>query len=310
MKLAKFLELTAQEKLQQIKILSLKKRLDPNFFNKIIKNSDHELLFRLAMATPEIDTICKSPELESYWEDIWRLCGINPKESASLNDEEVHEYQPMCTTSSCFDLLKGLYLYETYRKMFKEDMEHSGEFYKDAEEFLATSGLYGCFFALNALCKGGLDLLEQKFDEEIAQKTIVYAQIAAKYYWSVGYLLLANVYQELLKYQNQSNLVGLNLRLQSFQAMSVAKRLEQYSTPMLNNAYQGKTLSEASNGQINCFPQALMRLQKYLQLSPLEIEIVTNEAKNEAATIKNTYQLEKEFLVGTIENEIVGSPKI
>ncbi|CAM3127623.1 Uncharacterised protein [Legionella steigerwaltii] len=301
MKLAKFLELNAQEKNQQIKILSLKKRLDPIFFNQVIKNLDHELLFKLALTNPEIDKICKSPELKSHWEDVWRLCGVNPKEHAEQNGKPIHEYQAMCTVPSCFDLLKGLYLYEIYRTTFK-DKKHTNEFYQDAEEYLAASGLNGCFFALNVLCQGGLNLLEQEFDEEIARKTILYAQVAAKYYLSAGYLLLGNTYQELLRYQNQSILVGLNLRLLSFQALSVAKRLEQYSDPMLNNAYQGKTLSEASNGQISNLSQALLRSQKFLVLSPLEIEIATTEAKTEAALIQKTYNLEKTLAEASVSS--------
>ncbi|WP_158618889.1 DUF5630 domain-containing protein [Legionella qingyii] len=302
MQLAKFLELNAQEKYQQMKLLSLKKRLDPDFFSQIIENSDHEVLFKLAMNNTEIDAICKAPEFKWYWEEIWRLCGVNPKENAALNHEPVHEYQPMPTVSSCFELLKGLYLYENYRKFFK-DMEHTQKCYDDAEEFLAASGSYGCFFALNALCTGGLNLLHHEFDEQIAQKIIIYAQIAAKYYLSPGYLLLANVYQELLKYQNETNLVGRNLSLQAFQAMSVAKRLEPYSAPMLNNAYQGKTLEEASNGQITSFSQALFRLQQHLNLSPLEIEIATNAAITEAAAIKKIYKLEESFIHTRLDEE-------
>ncbi|WP_454782339.1 DUF5630 domain-containing protein [Legionella sp. WA2022007384] len=290
MQLAKFLELNEQENYQQIKLLSLKKRLKPDFFYQIIEQADQEELFKLAINNPEIDAICKAPELKSHWEEMWRLCGVNPKENALVNLKPVHEYQPMSTVSSCFDLLKGLYLYENYRKIFN-DMEHTKEFYDDVEEFLATSGLYGCFFALNALCKGGLDLLHYEFDEKIAEKVIFYAELAAKYYLSAGYLLLANVYQELLKHQNEPNFIGRNLSLQAFQAMGVAKRLEQYSAPMLNNAYQGKTLNEASNGQITSFSQALSRLQRYLSLSPLELEIATNAAITEAGSIIKTYKL-------------------
>ncbi|KTD01393.1 DUF5630 domain-containing protein [Fluoribacter gormanii] len=310
MQLAKFLELNDQEKFQQIKLLSLKKRLDPDFFNQIIEQADQEVLFKLAINNTEIDAICKAPEFKSHWEDMWRLCGANPKEHAVLNHEPVHEYQPMPTVSSCFDLLKGLYLYENYRKIFK-DMEHTQQFYDDVEEFLATSGNYGCFFALNALCKGGLELLSHKFDDQIAEKIIFYAQIAAKYYLSAGYLLLANVYQELLKYQSETNLVGRNLSLQAFQAMSIAKRLEQYSAPMLNNAYQGKTLAEASNGQITSFSQALFRLQRHLNLSPLEIEMSTNAAITEAAAIKKIYKLEESFIHTRLDEEpISAKPRI
>ncbi len=297
MKLAKFLELNTQEKVQQVKILTLQKRFGSDFCNKLIKNLDQALVFRLAIVDTEIDKVCKSPELEAYWQDIWRLCGINPKETAALNHKPVHEYHPMTTVPSCFDLLKGLYLYEMFRKTFKDmDIEHTEEFYKDAEEYLVTSGLYGCFFALNALCKGGLDLLEHKFDDKIAEKIIFYAKIAANYHLSAGYLLLSNVYQELLKYQNQSNLVGLNLPLLSFQAMSVAKKLEPYSAPMLNNAYQGKTLSEASSGLISSFSQGLLRLQQHLQLSSKEVEIATNNAITEVSSIKKTYSLENESI--------------
>ncbi|WP_454783704.1 DUF5630 domain-containing protein [Legionella sp. WA2024007413] len=302
MLLAKFLELNDQENYQQTKLLSLKKRLDPDFFYQIIAQADHELLFKLAMNNPEIDAICKAPELKSHWEDMWRLCGVNPKENASINSEAVHEYQPMPTISSCFDLLKGLYLYENFKKIFK-DMEHTQELYDNAEEFLAASGLYGCFFALNALCKGGLELLHYKFDEKIAEKIIFYAQLAAKYYLSAGYLLLANVYQELLQYQNETNLVGWNLSLLAFQAMSVAKRLEQYSIPMLNNAYQGKTLEEASNGQITSFSQALNRLQRFLTLSPLDLEVATGAAIAEASAIKRTYKLEESLIPTRSEEE-------
>ncbi|QLZ69073.1 hypothetical protein FOLKNPGA_01855 [Legionella sp. PC1000] len=304
MKLAKFLELNTQERVQQIKILSIQKRFGSDFSNEIIKNLDQALVFRLAMINSEIDKACKSSELEAYWQDIWRLCGINPKEAAGLNHEPVHEYQPMITIPSCFDLLKGLYLYEIFRGTFKDkDIEHSEEFYKDAEEYLLASGLYGCFFALNALCKGGLDLLEHKFDEKIAEKIMLYAKIAANYHLSAGYLLLSNVYQELLKYQNQTNLVGLDLRLQSFQAMSVAKRLEQYSVPMLNNAFQGKTLTEATNGRISSFSQGLLRLQQHLRLSPQEIEIATNDAITEVASIKKAHGFENESLVEVVRTD-------
>ncbi|STY29283.1 Uncharacterised protein [Legionella wadsworthii] len=291
MKLDKFLELTPHEKMKEIKILNLTKKFDPAFINKIIKNMDLELLLKLAISNPDIDNLCKSSDLESYWMDIWRQCGLNPQEKAEVNHNPIHEYQLICTVPSCFDLIKGLYLYESYRKLFK-DKEHTSEYYKDVEEYLAASGLYGCFLALNALCKGGLVLLEQNFDEDICNKIIFYAQVAAKFYWSPGYSLLANIYQELIKYQHEAALEGLNLRLLSFQAMSVANIIEIHSAPMMNNAYQGKKLSEASDGQIQNFSQALMRLQHHLSLSPLEIEAATLNAKIEAHSIKKAYHLD------------------
>lgn len=284
MNLAKFLELSIEENLQQKKIEGLQKISNRAVFYNAIIRYKVPLLLKLAIVNPEINKICNAPELNDYWSELWRKSGLNPNEQAEKNHKSVQEYLPM-PTISCLDLLKGHFLYEAYQAMIQKK-EISDELVKEAAEYLSRSAEYGSYFALNALCKNGLALLESEFDPEIAIKVIYYANLAAKFYLSPGYLLLGNVYQELLLYKNQKLFEGTNLPLLAMQAIIIANKLEDFSIPMINNAYQGKTLLEASDGKIKNFSQALYRLQDFLKLNSTEVESAYKSATIEANNIK------------------------
>lgn len=302
MKLAKFLQLSEDEKIQNQTIKVLQKIPNRQIFYNSITRYPTELILKMAIIDPEINQICNSPELTHYWKEFWRQSGTNPTELAELNGEPVKEYSSMYTTC-CFELLKGLYLYNAYQNLL-EKKPITQQVINKAEEYLHASAQYGCFFAINALCIHGLTQLKSSFDPLIATKIINYANLASKLYLSPGYLLLSNVYQELIPYQNKPLFERSNLRFNAFQAVVVAKKLEKISAPMINNAYQGKTLSEASNGKISSFAQAELRLQKFLQLNYSELELVYKHANDEAAQIKTAFFVHLATLVEEEKAEV------
>lgn len=293
MNLKQFLQLNPIEELQKNTIINYKKFLSENDFNNLIKRYDTALLFKLAITSPNIAEFCRAPALSDYWRNLWRRCGVNPQENAILNGETIHEYQPMATVLNSFDLLLGLYLYDAYRKnleQLQDDLGDLDNIYKESEEYLAASASYGCFFSLNALCVEGLALLKKKFDEQIAMQVLQYANKAAELYLSAGYLLLANVCQELIPMQSKLKLFGIDLRMEVLKAMEIARKLEVISGPMINNAYQGKTLHEASHGKIDGFLHAEKRIIAALEFSPSEIDVCSIQAKKIASDILKSHE--------------------
>ena len=126
MNLSEFLSLSDEEKVQQQKILKLAEAkgevlLESKSVSKNrLLNINPYTLIKLAIIDKEINKICSSPEFTSYWQDLWRQSSFSP-----------HEYLPMPTVS-CFDLLKGLYIYDGYRDLV-ENTEMTVEVREKAE---------------------------------------------------------------------------------------------------------------------------------------------------------------------------------
>ncbi|MFJ1267698.1 DUF5630 domain-containing protein [Legionella lytica] len=266
----------------------------PELIENLIKQSDTELVFNLALIDSEFDRLCKSPRLEPHWVNLWRLCGTNPREEAEENHQPIHEYSPMSTVSSCFELLKGYYLYHTYTSLLDDEGDLSEAEFEEAKELLQESANCGCFFAMNVLCREGLSMLNTTFDGATAELVLKYATKASELYLAPGYLLLGSVCQELMRYQDNPHSPPYPFAQLAFSSYTMAKYLEPISGPMINNAYQGKTLKEASNGAFSTFFEAQLRMQTHLKLSPMQITHLSTIAKNEAKNIEVRYAQEKE----------------
>ncbi|MDR3501769.1 MAG: DUF5630 domain-containing protein [Legionella sp.] len=293
----RFYQLTKPDQLSKEELyLTWKKSKDenrPGLIETLIQAYDTELLFKFALTDPEFNEVCKSPNLEPHWVNLWRLCGTNPREEAEENHKPIQEYSPMFTVSSCFELLKGYYLYQTYTSLIDDEGDLSAAQFEDAKTLLLASADCGCFFAMNVLCREGLIALKETFNEDIALLVLHYATQAAELYLAPGHLLLGSVYQELIRYQDNAQWAPYRLAQLAFQSYTIAKHLEPISGPMLNNAYQGKTLKEASNGAFSTFFEAQLRIQEHLRLSPTEVNHLSAISKNEAAEIEARYMEER-----------------
>ncbi|WP_058535204.1 DUF5630 domain-containing protein [Legionella saoudiensis] len=273
------------------------KEKNPRLIEALIEEYDTEVLFKLAFADPEFDALCKSPNLEPHWVNLWRLCGTNPREEAEENHKPIQEYSPMFTVSSCFELLKGYYLYQAYLSLIEEAGDELSEAeLEEAKKLLMAAADCGSFFAMNALCREGLLRLKKSFNTDVALLVLHYAELAAELYLSPGYLLLGSVCQELIRYQNNSNWTPIQFTQLAFKSYAIAKYIEPISGPMLNNAFQGQTLEQASNGAFSTFFGAQQRMQKHLRLDPMEITQLSTIAKNEATVIEARYTHEIERL--------------
>ncbi|MDR3476416.1 MAG: DUF5630 domain-containing protein [Gammaproteobacteria bacterium] len=275
MKLSQFLQLTDEE-LKTYEAIFLMKpgsNTEPNsepmsnHIDSYIINTDLATLIRIVVRYPEINAICESPQFAGYWQDLWSQCGLKPAETQHENKPTVHQYDPMPTVS-CFTLLKGLYLYKGYQNVFAEITDWTPELRADAREYLEMAAKFGCFFAINLLCEEGLKSLTSKPDKTIAVDILRLAQRAAALYWTPGYLLLATVYQEMsLHTEDTLQLPGVQSKEALFSealvSIYVAQKLEPFSEAMLNNAYQGKTIAEATQGTIKSWFQAKVRLETY-----------------------------------------------
>lgn len=274
MKLADFLALSPSDKKIKDRILALmakstgEAKEDPSQqLRKLICRLDAAVIIRLAIASTDIQRFCEADLFKNHWEDLWRQSGMNPRELALVNHEPIRENQPI-RTLSCFALLKSFYIYQGYRRLTKEN-EMSDEIYEQAKEYLKLSAHFGCFQALNVLCIEGLKLLRNKPDITIATAILGYAQQAANLHWTPGYFLLSTVYQELIFYRraifpSDPNVSGKVLLTKAFIALHTAQKLEPFSNEMLNNAYQGKSLQEASKGK---FKNWFLAKQRLLELS-------------------------------------------
>lgn len=226
---------------------------------KFITSTDDGIILKLAIINPQIDRICQAPVFDSYWKKLWQQCGTNPDLSTS---EPVHQYAPI-PTLSCLQQLKGLYLYQLYLELTKKGETLSADECQNANEYLALSAHYGCFFALNALCDQGLKYHAQHPSDKLATEILGYAQQAATLHWTPGYILLSSVCQELAAHITDTETeTGIQCAYlnQALQALSLAQKLEPYSQAMTKNAYQGKTLFEASDGNVSSWFQAKIRL--------------------------------------------------
>lgn len=74
---------------------------------------DMTIIIRLVEQDEEIKTVCFHPELESFWNEAWRLCGRSPmpQDSAQVDPTiSYHDMLPEQNTKS-FDLVRGMYFY-------------------------------------------------------------------------------------------------------------------------------------------------------------------------------------------------------
>ncbi len=253
-----------------------------------IKSTDDGTLLKLAIANPVIDRICQAPAFQQLWEDLWRQCGANPNETSHGPQ---HENLPI-PTLSCFSLLKGFYLYQQYLDVAAENEILSDEQLRAASDYLKISAQHGCFFALNALCAQELKLCANHPDSQLAEEIINYAKRAAALHWTPGYLLLSNVYHE-LSAASDSETVKHLLFNETLTALAIAQKLEPYSQAMINNAYQGKTLYEASGGIVKSWFQAKIRLVNFSNglLQNTDIEMANRRATIEHNNIVKAYRL-------------------
>ncbi|WP_133135320.1 DUF5630 domain-containing protein [Legionella rowbothamii] len=295
----RFYQLTKLEEFYKEKLYQAWKKSkqynSPELIEALIKEYDTEIIFKLALTNSEFNEVCKSPNLEPHWINLWRLCGTNPREEAEENNEPIQEFSPMLTVSSCFELLKGYYLYQRYLTLVDMEGDLSEEELTDAKKLLLASADCGCFFAMNALCREGLLTLKEAFREDTALLVFHYATLAAELYLAPGYLLLGSVCQELIRYKDNTDWTPSQLAQLAFQSYTMAKYLEPISGPMLNNAYQGQSLTEASKGAFSTFFKAQLRMQEHLRLSPEEVNKLTAKAKIEANRIE-AYYIEKREL--------------
>lgn len=208
------------------------------YIYEILTNTDLDLLIKLSLRDSDIDSLCKLPILNSYWKNIWRQCGQNSCENAELNQLPIHENECQ-TTIHTFDLLKGISLYAEYLNILNINRDDT----VNANVFLAAAAKLNFYPALATASKQLAELSIKKNDITIAHEAITLACKAAKSYWSAGYLLLGVLY---LKLAN----LNPDFYLQGLEALLVAKKLEPHSAAMLNNAFQGKSLAEATYGKV------------------------------------------------------------
>lgn len=299
MKLEKFLTLTTSEleiKKNLLAALALKNSSTESEQKTDLKNLilklDTATIIKLAICEPAIQHLCKNPIFNGHWENLWRQCGMNPSELAHINKKPIRELTPI-PTISCFDLLKGFFIYQGYRKLIKEN-PMSEIIFLQAKEYLEYSASFGCFQALNVLCMEGLKILETQKDITIAQSVLFNGMQAARLHWTPGYFLLSNIYREFILHKDlfsekNSSFTHTTLALQAFISVLIAHKLESYSASMLNNAYQGKSLQEASGDKFTNWFITKNSLSQ--SLSATEIRIAYREADTEFNKLATQYKL-------------------
>ena len=287
MNLSDFLLLSEEEKKLEKELVDLINNNSTSelIFEKVLACKE-KTLFKLAITNPEIDKLLKSKDLTSYWNDLWRRAGINPAGTKCITNKPLHEYLPIATVPS-LDLLKGLFIYEAFKVMVANETTKQSELIEQGAEYLLLSSNLGCFFAQNALCRNGLKLLSSQFNAELAGVVISIAQKSAEQHWTPGYLLLANVYKELSKYEE--NFIAGGLSIAAYQALIAAKTLEPKSGPMLNNAYQGKSITEASEGQFKSFFQMRAKFVSDLNINLTTQSLAERKASLDAGKITREY---------------------
>lgn len=292
MKLPSNLKLSEDEQAKLKTIKSLNKL--PNrtiIFNGFIRY-DSQLLLKLAVVDPEINQIGSDAQFSDFWIAQWtKIMG--------------REYESIPTVT-CFDLLKGYYLYNEFQRTLQKKIL-TPALVIQAEDTLTIAANYGCFPALNSLCIHGLEILRDGFDPLVADKIVHFAEKAAALYGSPGYLLLSNVYQDLYPYQLKNLYPGADLRIKAFDAAVIARKLEDISAPMLNLAYSGKSLREASDGQIKTFDDALRRLQSMMPLTAEELNAVVTRADKSAYEYRETIKVPSFIAINSTNDELIKS---
>ncbi|WP_367608429.1 DUF5630 domain-containing protein [Legionella sp. W05-934-2] len=286
MSLTELLPLTQSERDQEKRLQALHKIEDDKLRYNTLIRYDVRLLLKLSINNPEINRLCSGKGMESFWTDL--LCSFD----AGIQGD--FTYQPMATLPS-FELLKGLFLYDEYQTLIKAT-PFTPKKQSFANTCLDKSAKYGCFFAMNALCMNGLVSLNAKFDSKLALEVLSYASQAAEIYLSAGYLLFGNVCQSLCQYNMEEVLGSMNLKQNALEAFLVAEQLETISGPMIHNAYQGKSLSLASNNRIKSFAEAVVHANEALHLSYDEVNMAFRSARSAAQKVKSQWDNNSEDL--------------
>lgn len=311
MNLEEFLQLKKDESNKQAEILAQLKEeksgqiIVTDELIKVLTNTDLTTLLKLAITNKKIDALCKLAVFDANWEKQWRH-SFTPAKDEAEHKKPTHEYQPIATRT-CFDLLKGQHIYNAY-----QDLIHgktvTPELIKEAEAYLKLSAEYGCFYALNALCVNGLHLIHESCEHKdekrrqeaysLADQVLQYAQQAANLYWTPGYYLMANVYQELtscadkLFPQAPSEVSKKLLYSEALTALNVAQKLEDNSAAMVTCAYHGKSLKEASRNKFKGWLPAKLQLQEKAGTLLQEIDVRKAQQQADVITqgIKKVYQ--------------------
>ncbi|WP_019218100.1 DUF5630 domain-containing protein [Legionella tunisiensis] len=240
--LQQFLELTPDEKACLKPLLELSTVLEQRSLStqeeitlaseiEKIEQIDLALLVSAALGNPRLNTLCKHPSLDDFWNELWRLCGLNPSKNGQIpkTTKPIHEYKPQSTLHT-FELLKGLCVYGQYKKHLKAERDIHRSY---APAYLQLAAYLGYFPALSGLCKQALARKSMK-------DALYYASRAAELYWTPGYFLLAITTYTLANQERNAFLYKEAL----FQLI-IAEKLIPHSEAMINNAYQGKSVETA-----------------------------------------------------------------
>ncbi len=305
MTLSEFLKLSMVELELEKEMVSLISARDLERLKQKIKAIDLHSLIRICIKNKAINVICQHTVFDEYWNAIWKKCG------PTNHDTNVPiEYFPINTVCT-FDLIKGFYVYEQYRKLVNEN-ETSAAILIAAKEYLEFSAELGCFFALNALCYHGLRILHEATDshevEALFTKILAYASHAATLHWTPGYFLLGNVCDAIM--DCATNMVdeygSLNKKLllsDALRALTIAQKLEPYSSSMQHNAYQGKSIQEASGGKfVDWFQfKRYIETKAKIKIDATERERIYQEASSTVDGILSQYSLN---IAASVPNEL------
>lgn len=249
----------------------------------LILQTDVVTLFKLSEINADVNALCKQPVFTDYWNCLLKRYGKNPQDETHVDDQKTHEYLPVVTMSS-FDLLKGIYIYETHRRL----LETGDDSDKDvAQEYLAFAVALGNFQALNKTCSSMLDEINMSSDPQKIHALIAIGKRAADLHWTPGFIMLSNIYAELASF-------GKNFFIKhSLQALQTAEKLEPYSDNMINNAYQGKTISEATHNRLRDWSSAKQKIVSsvYGSLIAHDINQAYREASRAVASIMSMYSI-------------------
>jgi hypothetical protein len=244
----------------------------------------------------KLEAVCQSDACKQFWGNVLEKIP---------NGNQEKKYQPMVTASN-FDQVRGIFLYDTFLKIREKTAIPKAL----KENCLKSAAGYASFSALNALCIEGLQLMKtQEATQDLAKQIRDCAEKAALLYWTAGYFLLSNVYQELSQYtvalfQDTDFSIKKQYYLKAYEALCIAEMLEPYSAPMINNAFHGNTLWQSINLQMTSWNSLKIHLRDSAKslLSDDDALIANNSATIKVEELKKMFHLEKklEFTLGAV----------
>ena len=214
-----------------------------------IKKTDPVFLIRYALINRMFDDFCKEAGLVGHWQMIWMLCGINRCLDPILPKELTKDGYLLSHLMSCFDLIKGEFLYWQYK------IESTGENPDDAQDYLMLSAELSCFKSMEIFCFKKLQLIQKSFSRSEADFLLDIARKCAENHWTPGYLLLANVSIQLASIMKKKD-VGFftqasmiqDLYVTALGALHFAETLAVFSKSQIHNAYDGRSIAEKYQG--------------------------------------------------------------